>query len=286
MIIEKHITITDPELSIVQTLKNESELSSAQIKKAIQKGCLWLQKGNKTNRIRRLKTPLQSAQQLHFYYNLQILEQHPKPASLIEDNNAYSVWHKPAGMLCQGSKWGDHTTIYRYAEQQLQPERKAYIVHRLDKMTSGLLILAHQRKIAAAFTQIFEHRKINKCYRAIVHGLFKEAESEIIIDTALNEKPAVSRIKLISFNESSNQSAVDIWIETGRKHQIRQHLNGAGFPIVGDRLYGPENTQQETIPDLQLAAFKLEFNCPVTSEFKQYQLDDKYLPQLTLKQFK
>ena len=277
MIIEKHLLITEPDVSLIQTLKNECELSSAQIKQAIQKGCLWLQKGQKVQRLRRLKTVLQTDQQLHFYYNKQILDQQPIAAELVEDNNAYSIWYKPAGMLCQGSRWGDHTTIYRFAEQYLQPERKAFIVHRLDKMTSGLIILAHQRKIASAFTQIFEQRKINKCYRTLVHGIFQDAENELIIDSPLNGKSAISRIKLIDKNEDLNQSILDVCIETGRKHQIRQHLAEAGFPVVGDRMYGIEDDKDKSAADLQLCAYKLEFSCPVTSEQKKYQLDDNKL---------
>ena len=275
MIIELHISITDPNLSVLHTLKKGCELSSAQIKSAIGKGCLWLESGSKIKRLRRIKTALKIGDQLHFYYNQQVLDQQPLTAELIEDNHAYSVWYKPAGMLCQGSKWGDHTTINRYVEKQFQ--RPAFIVHRLDKMTSGLIIIAHQKKIAAAFTQIFEQRKIMKIYRALVHGLFKE-ETELTIDTPVNGKPAVSHVQLIAKSAEKQQSIVDISIETGRKHQIREHLSSIGFPIVGDRLYGIEDTSQEHLPDLKLVSYKLNFICPVKLESKSYQLENKKLP--------
>lgn len=280
MIIEKHIVITDPDLSIVTTLKNELSLSSIQIKQAIQKGCLWLEKGRKIKRIRRLKTALQIDNQLHFYYNSDVLQQQPQNAELIEDNHSYSIWYKPAGMLCQGSKWGDHTTIYRFVEKHLSPERQAIIVHRLDKMTAGLIILAHQRKTAAAFSQIFEQRKIKKCYKAIVEGIYTEANNEIILNSPVNDKQALSRVQLIESNESLNRSLLNVCIETGRKHQIRQHLANAGFPIVGDRLYGNDKTSEEVLEDLQLTACQLQFTCPNTGEEKNYQLKDKYWPKL------
>lgn len=278
MIIEKHIIVSDPGLSVVKTLKAELDLSSIQIKQAINKGCLWLQKGTKTKRLRRLKTPLQAEQQLHFYYDQKILEQRSLKAVLIADNKAYSIWYKPAGMLCQGSRWGDHTTIYRYVEQNLQPERKAIIVHRLDKMTSGLLILVHQKNIAGAFSRIFEQRQIKKCYRAIIHGDFNAVDGKLSIDTAIDGKPALSHIQLIERNQQLNQSLVDVQIETGRKHQIRIHLASAGFPVVGDRLYGMESDESENYPDLQLTAYQLEFICPISGEAKIYQLDDDKLP--------
>lgn len=278
MIIEKHILIDEPDISPVRALKNELELSSIQIKQAINKGCLWVANGRKIKRLRRVKTKLKPDQELHFYYNPEILEQRPLTAELIEDNDAYSIWYKPAGMLCQGSRWGDHTTIYRYAEQHLKPERKAIIVHRLDKMTSGLLILAHQRKIAAAFSQLFEQRQIRKCYRALLRGVFDVADGKLTIDSRVNDKPAVSHVELVRTDRKLNQSLVDIEIETGRKHQIRQHLAGIGYPIVGDRLYGQELGTDDNIPDLQLTAYQLSFVCPVTGEEKSYQLENNKLP--------
>ena len=275
MNIEKHIQITDPTISIVEILKNATDLSSTQIKQAVSSGCLWLQNGVNTKRLRRLKKTLIVGQQLHFYYNQEILQQSPLVAELIEDNHAYSIWYKPAGMLCQGSKWSDHTTIYRYAERHLKPQRNAIIVHRLDKMTSGLIILAHQRKTAAAFSHLFEQRKINKCYRALVHGIF-DSTDELTIDSPLNKKPAISQIQAIKNEPASNLSLIDICIETGRKHQIRQHLSGLGYPVVGDRLYGKKHLENE--PDLQLTAYRLSFNCPLTNEIKSYQLDEDKLP--------
>ncbi len=274
MIIELHLSISDPDLSVLHTLKKECELSSAQIKPAIGKGCLWLESGSKVRRLRRIKTSLKTGEQLHFYYNQQILEQQPLTALLIEDNHAYSVWYKPAGMLCQGSKWGDHTTINRYVEKQFQ--RTSFIVHRLDKMTSGLIIIAHQKKIAAAFTRIFEQRKITKEYRALVHGLFEDAE--LTIDTPVNGKAAVSHVQLITSSAEKQQSILDISIDTGRKHQIREHLSSIDFPIVGDRLYGIEDASQEYIPNLKLVSYKLSFICPVTLIEKSYQLENEMLP--------
>ncbi len=283
MIIEKHILVTDTEQSILQLLGSEldrskSQLSTAQLKQAINKGCLWLERGKKIKRIRRLKSQLQSGQQLHFYYNQKILAEEPLKAQLIEDNGAYSIWHKPAGMLCQGSKWGDHTTIYRYAEKQLKPQRNSIIVHRLDKMTSGLMILAHQRKIAAAFTVLFEQRQIEKHYRVMVQGHFKQAEKLLTLDTDLNNKSAISHIKLMEINQQSDRSILDVHIETGRKHQIRQHLAMAGYPVVGDRLYGLDNEVEEIVEDLQLTAYKLQFICPLSGEVKKYQMDESKLP--------
>ena len=68
---------------------------------------------------------------------------------------------------------GDHCTIYRWAEQQLKPERPAFIVHRLDRAASGLIILAHSKKMAQTFSQLFKNHDIQKQYRATVEGELK-----------------------------------------------------------------------------------------------------------------
>jgi len=130
----------------------------------------------------------------------------------------------------------------------------------LDRAATGLIIIAHQKKIAAYFSKLFQERQINKHYQAIVHGNFSE---DLTLNSAINDKPALSHAKLLIFDESTNQSLVEVSIETGRKHQIRRHLSEAGFPIVGDRLYGNENDNYEK--DLCLASCYLSFNSPSSS---------------------
>ena len=96
-------------------------------------------------------------------------------ALLIEDLIDYSVWYKPYGMLSQGSKWSDHCTIARFAQKNLSNERPAFIVHRLDRAATGLILIAHSKKAAKALSSLFENRTIEsnsleKFYQIIVHG--------------------------------------------------------------------------------------------------------------------
>jgi len=274
MIIEKHLKIIDPTQTLVEFIKSEVDLNSSDIKEAIKKGCLWIERGKKINRLRRMKPKLETGQTLHFYYNSDVLKQIPQKAKLVSDHQDYSIWHKPAGMLSQGSKWSDHTTIKRFVEGYFNSDRQAIIVHRLDKMTEGLMIIAHKKKVAAQFTDLFSARKIHKTYSAIVSGNFnsekydplKDSKDQtLLIDSNIDNKPAISHVKQITFDAKTDQSELEVKIETGRKHQIRKHLSSIGFPVLGDRLYGNEKTLDQKI-DLQLKAIKLEFVCPITQK--------------------
>jgi tRNA pseudouridine32 synthase/23S rRNA pseudouridine746 synthase len=212
---------------------------------------------------------------LHLYYDEGVLMQQPDEAKLIADEGQYSVWYKPYGMLSQGSKWGDHCTVYRWAEQNLSPQRPAFIIHRLDRAASGLVLIAHSKKVAAYFSRQFRDRKVEKVYQARVEGELPEA---MTIDSKLDTKEAISHVLPKSFDAVKNQSLVEICIETGRKHQIRRHLAGAGYPIAGDRLYG--NASREDTENLALAACLLAFDGPGDESRRIYELDRKYCPAL------
>ncbi len=153
---ELHIDITGAvlaaKLSLIHLLEqqiqqtpNAPTLSKAELKSAIDKGALWLTRRKRTNRLRRLKTSLQLHDQVHFYYNAEVLAQPTPEAKLIADFHDYSVWFKPYGMLSQGSKWSEHCTITRFAQQYFNHDRACFIVHRLDKAATGLIMVAHSK---------------------------------------------------------------------------------------------------------------------------------------------
>ncbi|VAW45810.1 Pseudouridine synthase [hydrothermal vent metagenome] len=275
----------------VHTDSSLPSISKQMLKNYALKGGVWLSpfnhqsnKPQKNERLRRLKKILSSNDLIDFYYDPKLLNSEPSPPTLIADFKQYSVWLKPRGMLSQGSKWADHTALYRWIEMHYQPNhqnRPCWIVHRLDRATCGLMLVAHNKKMATALSQLFEQGRINKCYQANVWGVFPSTPQTF---TALvQEKPAISHATLLKiFSPPSSItpiSRVNIVIETGRKHQIRTHLSQAGYPIVGDRLYGGgENLQQlSPIPDLQLTAYQLNFECPVTKKQQHFCLSESQL---------
>ncbi len=240
----------------------------------MQQGSVWLTDGQQVCRLRRAKKILSTGQILHIYYDKSVLEQVPPAAKLIADLGAYSVWDKPCGMLSQGSKWGDHCTITRWVAQSLLPERSTFAVHRLDRATRGLIIVAHEKKAAAALSALFHDRKIIKRYQATVGGEFKlpQGQYEQRVEMEIDGRHAASILRVHTYDAVNNQTILDIAIETGRKHQIRRHLASLGYPIIGDRLYG---TADESSIDLQLSAYYLEFECPITEQLQQFSLEAK-----------
>ncbi len=281
---------------------SELNISKQALKHYAQQGAVWVTKARlkteggennshanprKPERLRRLKNKLNHGDRLDFYYAPDLLHTEPTPPTLMADFEQYSVWIKPRGMLSQGSKWADHTALYRWIEMHYLPNnqpRQCWIVHRLDRATCGLMLIAHSKKMATQLSQLFEQKQIKKCYQANVWREFPSTPQTF--STPVQEKPAISHVQLLknfsppsvaSLQASKPQlSRVKISIETGRKHQIRTHLSQAGYPIVGDRLYGNLELNS-SVPqlDLQLTADQLEFVCPIKQVTRIFSLTEK-----------
>ncbi len=267
-ILELHLPIEEQGVNAVELLAAQSGLSRQKIKQAMQKGAVWLTRGKQTRHLRRAKKPLQAGETLHLYYNERVLAEEPPPPVLIADEGAYSIWYKPYGLRSQGTKWTDHCTINRWLEQHLEPQRPSFIVHRLDRAATGLIIIAHSKAMAAAFSRMFRERAISKRYRVVVHGEFPAGETPTRFDSELDSKHSLSYATRIAYDSESDHSLLWVDIETGRKHQIRRHLSAAGFPVVGDRLYGREGDEE----NLQLSAVELKFISPEDGSEKHYRL--------------
>lgn len=263
---EWHLEVTSAE-SVLELLARETQLSKRALKEILRKGAVWLTRGRGTRRHRRAKAQLRVGDVLHLYYDPAVLDQEPPPARLVADEGDYSVWDKPRGMLSQGSKWGDHCTIGRWSEAELRPQRSAFVVHRLDRATRGLLVLAHTKTAARALSALFAERGLRKTYRALVEG--RPAFAARTLEEPIEGRPARTQVRVLE-GHSPETAELEVQIETGRKHQIRRHLSGIGHPIVGDRLYG---SGAEGGPDLQLSAVRLEFSCPLSGAPRNYAIE-------------
>ena len=274
---EVHVVIESPDDSAVDVLQEATGLSKQRIKLAMSQGAVWVTRGRNTRRLRRVKRALSVGDEVHLYYDAGILAEIPPEPALIADVAAYSVWRKPCGLRSQGSKWGDHCTVVRWAERHLRPERPAFTVHRLDRAANGLILVAHSRSIAAILSALFRDRKMEKRYRAVVAGDFSGQPNPVRVELPIGDRESVSEISWLQTSDDRSRSLVDVTIETGRKHQIRRHLADLGYPILGDRLYGAGATDGV---DLQLTAYLLAFHCPVAGEQVEYRLGENWLPDL------
>jgi tRNA pseudouridine32 synthase/23S rRNA pseudouridine746 synthase len=281
-IIEIRLTIDadDSQLKASQVLAKHTPLSQAKIKDAMQKGAVWLLRGKGKQRLRRASKALKSGDTLELNYNPQLLNQRVSEPQLIHDATDYSVWFKPYGLYCQGSRWGDFASINRWVESHLPAltntaERPVFLVHRLDRATSGLMLLCHSKTAARLFSSMFAEGKIDKRYQAIVHGDFSSLPPDYKVERDVDGKPSCSVFSHVAHN--ANHSLVNVKLLTGRKHQIRQHLSSLGYPIVGDRLYG---SGAEDGRDLQLQSVSLQFICPITHKPQQFAVKDQLTLQL------
>lgn len=245
---------------MLDSLLSNTPLNETQCRDILFKGAVWWQRWGqvKTKRLRDTAQVLQQGDRWFAYVNKAVLQQTIVAPQLVADYVDFSVWIKPKGVLCQGSKWGDHTTIQHWIEHQYRfdgQSRPAMTVHRLDQYTDGLMVMAHNQQATRALHTAFANRQVKKNYQAWVHGSFPEQQQTY--RQVLDGKAALTHAWRHTWCPNSGACLVDIQIETGRKHQIRRHLAQAGFPIVGDRLYG-RGTEKDRFVDCQLTATRLE----------------------------
>ncbi|HTR00489.1 MAG TPA: RluA family pseudouridine synthase [Candidatus Acidoferrum sp.] len=249
----------------IDALAAVSQLPKQRLKDAMNKGAAWLRRGNTNKRLRRATTSLQSGDEVSLHYNPEILALAPVEPNLVADEKHYSVWHKPAGLLAQGTLEGDHCSLLRLAEQRLG--RECFPVHRLDREAEGLMLIAHTGKAAAALSALFAREgstSLRKLYRVEVRG---HAANSGEIDTPLDGKPALTRYRLLEYLPASDSSVVEVELITGRKHQIRRHFAQVNHAVLGDPQYGTDNKDAR---GLQLRATGLAFECPLTRKPRDY----------------
>ncbi len=182
---------------------------------------------------------------------------------VLEDNENFIVINKPTGIPVQSGTKSFKNIIDILKNTKYFENSKPFIVHRLDKETSGALIIAKNRKFAQLFTSLFRIRKIHKTYLAIVYGKVNKS-IKIMRDNLIyiekNKKitqKAISNLKIIRSGE--DYTFLELNPITGRKHQLRKQLLNIGNPIVGDDKYFLNNRKRIKIRNLMLHAHKIKF---------------------------
>ncbi|MDR3631833.1 MAG: RluA family pseudouridine synthase [Desulfocapsaceae bacterium] len=246
-------------------------LSKGRIKDAMTKGAVWHKRqGQKERRIRKATLQLLPGDRIELYYDPSVLALIPPPPRLIFEAKQYSVWYKPANLLTQGTRFGDHCSLIRCVEIFFKPHKEIRPVHRLDREAFGLVIVAHTGQGASALSELFRRGAIEKRYRAEVHGRMGSPQESITLSYPLDGKAATTIVTVTEYAPKKDSSTVDILLQTGRFHQIRRHLSREGHPIVGDPAYGVRGTKADS--PLQLCAYSLRFTCPFTGAKQAFSL--------------
>ena len=257
-VFQKIVTKADPIL-LCDALSLLSGLSKLRIKEAMNKGAVWLRRGEgKKERIRRAKAKISPGDGIFLYYAPEILAREAPVARLMKDAGEYSIWYKPAGLLSQGSLFGDHCALPRQIEAHFSPKRAVHLVHRLDREVDGLMLVAHGKEAAEALSSLLRENRIEKGYQAVLKGDLRGVPGEISLP--LGGKEARTSFEVTGYDAAKDESTARITIQTGRLHQIRRHFDLIGHPVMGDPRYGEGNASPE---GLKLTAWFLAFDCPL-----------------------
>lgn len=254
-------------------LAESTGISKQKIKHALNSGAVWRKKEGKGKllRIRRASAELYVNDWIEIHYDEDILSREVAPAELILETKFWGIWFKTSGMLAQGNEFGDHLSLLRQVEKV---KGEAFLVHRLDREVSGLMLVAYSSKAAAAFSQLWQKGQVRKIYLAEVQGnMLLTQPKEGTLTESLDGKEAITHYKVLK--AEGLKTLVEIEIETGRYHQIRRHFHFIGHAIMGDPRYGIGNKNEE---GLKLVAHRLVFRDPMNGQSYDVVLPQKYLP--------
>ncbi|MBE5799295.1 MAG: RluA family pseudouridine synthase [Clostridiales bacterium] len=204
------------------------------------------------------------------------------PLDILYQDADVVVVNKPCGMVVHPAAGNEDRTLVNallYHVQDLSGiggEMRPGIVHRLDKDTSGLILIAKNDRAHAVLSDQFKERSMEKHYRAVAFGNFPQDNGLIDAPIARHPidrkkmaivadgKPSQTEWKVLERLKSATY--LDIHLLTGRTHQIRVHMHSVGHPLLGDRIYAPNLKTSVHIPRLMLHAYSLAFTHPVTGE--------------------
>ena len=209
-----------------------------------------------------------------------------KEIKIIYEDDDIIVVNKPAGLLIISTDKEKEYTLYHMVSSYLKTKNKnnkVFIIHRLDRETSGLVMFAKSQKAKNLFQSNWDNMFIKRGYFAIVEGSPKEKEKTLV--NYLNEndehmvyvtdknkgKYACTQYRVLS--ENNKYTLLDINIKTGRKNQIRVQLKENGNIIVGDKKYG---SKSDPLKRMALHAYKLEFNDPRNNKRTNIEIDLPY----------
>ncbi|MCX7623715.1 MAG: RluA family pseudouridine synthase [Thermomicrobium sp.] len=209
------------------------------------------------------------------------LEPEYLPVPVIYEDDDIIVFDKPPGLVTHPAPGHEHGTLVNALKAirpdlQVQPSHRPGIVHRLDKDTSGLLVVAKTEPARLALLEQWQSRSVVKRYTALVHGVVEPDSGTIDAPISRDPRdrtrmavvawgrPAITHFRVLERFRCA--TLLDVTIETGRTHQIRVHCAFIGHPVVGDQQYGGQRPFCVPVPRQFLHARYLRFRHPTTGQ--------------------
>ena len=183
---------------------------------------------------------------------------------IIDNNDNFVVLNKQSGISVQGGTKSKKNIIDIFAKSNLFRDEKPYSVHRLDKDTSGIFIIAKSRETAQLLTSLFRLRKVYKTYLAICNGELILIDKGVIKDNLIrfeNKKKIIEKAetKYEILDKNNNATFIQLNPITGRKHQLRKQLFNLGNSIIGDKKYNSTNNSKINNKNLMLHSYEIKF---------------------------
>lgn len=269
----KGLTFKGKEGFLVDFVSQEASLSKLFVKGLLSHGSVWLkQKDSSLKRVRRAKTLLQDGDRIEVHYSSKIEDLDvEKLCYPIKEYKDWGVWFKGVNVLTQGTKYGDQNSIFRLLEKKKQ---NVFMINRLDKEASGLIVFAYTKKMAATLSKIWGEESTEKKYQIIVKGnmLKKFTDKKGQIKKKLQGKESLTLFEVE--RAEKEYSLVVATLKTGRFHQIRRHFEAIKHPLLGDPRYGRGNKNREGL-QLQSTFLKLKNPNPQNDNILSFEVPKK-----------
>ena len=279
----KKIICTEKNIRIDVYLAKELDISRSKVQKLIKQGKITVNNHTITNNYLVLENDLIIVlDELDFEIHIKPQE---IPLDIIYENNDLLVINKPSGMVTHPAPGNyDNTLVnallgkFSLSSDSIRPG----IVHRLDKDTSGLMLVAKNDYAHEKLSEMIKDRKVKRTYLALVSGVIphetgtidapigrSENNREKMMVTDKNSKNAITHFKVLQ--RFKNHTLIECNLDTGRTHQIRVHMNYIGYPIVNDPLYGKEIIDKDF--GQLLHSCNITFNNPRDNEKLSFKVD-------------
>ena len=182
---------------------------------------------------------------------------------IIDNNEKFIVLNKSSGISVQGGTKSKKNLVDIFAKSEIFQGTKPYSVHRLDKDTSGVFIIAKNRETAQLLTSLFRLKKVHKTYLAICDGEVENKKGILKNDLVKydNKKKIIEKAETIYnvIDKNSTSSFLKMKPITGRKHQLRKHLFILGHSILGDKKYSTQGNNKSINKNLMLHSYEIKF---------------------------